>query len=525
MPLISLLPDVVIDQIAAGEVLENPASAVKELIENALDAQAQDIRVEIEGGGLLRLLVEDDGCGMDSADAALSLRRHATSKIHAVEDLQKLETMGFRGEALAALASVSKLEIKTSNGKQGTKIVSQGGEITQIEVCARNKGTTIEAKDLFFNTPARLKFQKASSSCAAAVLKSVETIAIAHPRVRFALYSNGKVTFQSHPTDWKKRAEEILGTFAHEVSVSGLQGLLGRPEEGKLNRSGQLLFVNRRPIFSPLVARAVKQGFGTRMEERLLPSFLLFMEIPSDAVDVNVHPQKREVRFRDESKVFTWVRNAVEKALEAQPAPPPSFPWDFTPLLSQEEPFSFIANDAPAQLHTPYFSFSKRSKPLALLGKFLLVEQPEGWTLLDVKGAEARLLFEAMQTPKPDVQPLLCPFEWALSPTDVPEEFINLLKNISIEARVIGKKNLAIDALPTGLEISDLPLFLRELSSERKLAAAITKTCLASRRPISFEAASRIWSELEKCENKNYDPLGRKIQIPVTETFLKELFR
>ncbi|HEY4255313.1 MAG TPA: DNA mismatch repair endonuclease MutL, partial [Chlamydiales bacterium] len=400
MPLISVLPEIVIDQIAAGEVLENPASAIKELLENALDAQAREIRVEIDGGGLQRLFVEDDGCGMDPADAALSIKRHATSKIRAAHDLQKLETMGFRGEALAAIASVSRLEIKTSNGDQATRVIVQGGEVAQIEVCARNKGTTIEAKNLFFNTPARLKFQKSTAACAAAVLKCVETVALAHPKVRFALYSNGKQTFHSHPTDWKKRAEEILGSFAHEVHAAGLRGLLGRPEEGKINRSGQFLFVNKRPIFSPLVSRAVKQGFGTRMEERLLPSFLLFLELPSDAVDVNVHPQKREVRFRDESKVFSWVQHAVEKALEIKSTPLPPLPWEFTPS-SQAEPFSFIANDAPVSMHAPSFSFSKRAKPLALLGQFLLLEESEGWILLDLRGAEARLLFEAMQSPKP----------------------------------------------------------------------------------------------------------------------------
>ncbi len=526
MPVISVLPNHVIDQIAAGEVLENPASAVKELVENALDAQAQDIRVAIEGGGLHRLVVEDDGCGMDAADAVLCLQRHATSKIGTVDDLQTLHTMGFRGEALAAIASVSKLELKTSTGREALCVTVEGGRIVQTVPCARNRGTTIEVRELFYNTPARLKFQKAAASSAAAVLKCVETLALAHPEVRFELHSNGKPTFRSHANAWKLRAEEILGPFAHEIDVVrgdfSLKGLLGRPEEGRPTRGGQTVFVNRRPIVSPLVSRAVKEGFGTRMEERLWPVCLLYLELPADAVDVNVHPQKREVRFRNEAQVFAFVRNAVEQALgEKQPSLPP-LPWDFTPSQKSYAPsFLLEENGSPVAstfpLHIP-------SQPKTLLGDYLLLGHGP-WTLVDLRGAAARIVFESMQKPTVAVQQLLCPFEWTLGPADEPEKLVEQLKALSIEARVIGKRVVAVDAIPSALDVADMPVFTQELSAERPLAATVTKTCRASKRPISLEHASMLWDKLQQCSDQTYDPLGKKIQVSVTTQQLHEFFR
>ena len=521
--MISVLPNDVIDQSAAGEVLENPASAVKELVENSLDAGAREIRVEIEGGGLTRLRVEDDGCGMSAVDATVCLQRHATSKIRKTADLQTLHTMGFRGEALAAIASVSKLELRTSSGREAVTLTVQGGHITHKGPCARNRGTTVEVHELFYNTPARLKFQKAAAPCAAAVLKCVETLALAHPEVRFELLSNGKPTFRSHADTWKLRAEEILGPFAHELDVSAdglkLHGLLGRPEEGRLNRGGQTIFVNRRPILSPLVSRAVKEGFGTRMEDRLWPVCLLYLELPADAVDVNVHPQKREVRFRDEGRVFSFVRSAVQQALEkTQPSLAP-LPWDFVSIPQSSTP-SFVLQETSAQ---PVL-FHTLVQPKTLLGDYLLLGN-DPWTLVDLRGAAARVMFESMEKPGVVVQPLLCPFEWALGPADEPEALAERLKPLGIEARAIGKRAIAVDAIPSELDVSDLGVFLREYGSERKLAAVVTQTCRASRRKIGFEHACMLWDKLQQCADQTYDPLGKKIQVSVTAQQLQEFFR
>jgi len=498
MSKIALLPDFVIDQIAAGEVLENPASAVKELIENSIDAGATEIRIEIEGGGLQRIFIEDDGCGMNREDAILCLRRHATSKIRSAEDLERLRTMGFRGEALAALASVSKLELKTSDGTEATRIADR------IESTARNRGTTVDAKSLFYNAPARLKFQKAASSCAAAILKVVQTISLSHSEIHFRLFSNGKMTFNADAKDWRARAEEILGSFAHEVK--GIRGLLGRPEEAKLNRSGQIVFVNRRPIFSPLIAKAVKEGYGTRMAESLFPVFILFLEVSSDSVDVNVHPQKREVRFREEGKVFAQVRDAVAASFQKQPFQP--LPWEFTSVPYVAMQPTFVLEDAPMPL-----PMEIPASPKAVLGGFLLLE----WKCVDLKGAEARILFEEMKKHKPAMQPLLIPLQ-----VTGDEELVGELQILGFEARVVGKRQVAIDAVPVGMERAEE--FVRLFSAERKLAAALTRTIRARTKKYTFEEACLIWRRLQLCQDPGYDPLGRKVVIEMSEKELSEMF-
>lgn len=529
MPKIALLSDFVADQIAAGEVVEHPAAAVKELLENAIDAGASEISIEIEGGGLQRIAIEDDGCGMGREDATLCLKRHATSKIRSTEDLQNLLTMGFRGEALAALASVSMLELKTFDGAQATHISAQGGVIAKAQECARNRGTTIEARSLFFNAPARLKFQKSASACAAAVLKTVQTIALAHPEIRFFLRSNGKLTFQADQKPWKERAQEVLGSFAHEVewavSPLSIRGLIGRPEEGKANRSGQMLFVNRRPIFSPLIAKAVKEGFGTRLQESLYPTFLLFLELPADSIDVNVHPQKKEIRFREEGRVYAFVREAVSRAFGAAPEISP-MPWEFQPPIypalssfsAEYTPSTFVFQEAPLPIQM-------EKTPKALLGDYLLVEG-DGWLFIDLKGAKARILFEELKKPHPVVQPLIWPLEIEVAPNESVEEMVNLLQEARIEARTTGKRTLSVDALPEGIEPGNISEFVRQLAAEkgsRRLAAALTKACRVSSR-FSFEEAVLIWRRLSSCGDREYDPLGKKIAARITEDQIAEFF-
>ncbi|HEX2583210.1 MAG TPA: DNA mismatch repair endonuclease MutL [Chlamydiales bacterium] len=524
---INVLPDFVIDQIAAGEVLENPASAVKELAENSLDAGCREIRIEIEGGGLQRILIEDDGCGMSSIDAALCLRRHATSKIRSAGELETLVTMGFRGEALAALASVSHLTLKTSDGNESTKIVASAGVISSREVCARNRGTSIEARNLFFNAPARLKFQKSPASCAAAVLKVVETLSLSHSEVHFSLYSNGKLSFEANAKGWKERVEEVRGPFAHCLAFSeagfSLKGLLSRPGEGKATRSGQTLFVNRRPIVSPFIAKAVKEGYGTRMVEALFPSFVLFLEVPPEGVDVNVHPQKKEVRFRDEGKLFSFLRKAVASLFESEVPEIAPLPWEFThalpPSFAEREGFPLLCGFS----EEPFLPLKLPIRPLALLGNYLLLDDREekGWTLLDLPGAEARILFEAMEREKPPAQALMWPLEMEL---DSPEQTAELLRPLGIESRTLGKRLLAIDALPLGMKESLAVEFIRLYRSDRKLAASLSRVCRGRSRKFTIEEGAMIWDQLQSCKDRVYDPLGKRIVSPVSEEELAKRF-
>lgn len=527
MASITLLPDSVINQIAAGEVLENPASAVKELVENAIDAGASEIRIEIERGGFEKILIEDNGIGMNRVDAKMCLERHATSKIKQANDLERLATLGFRGEAMAAIASVSKLVLKTSDGILGTELELEGGALRLETVCARNRGTTLEVKDLFFNTPARLKFQKSASSSRAAIVKMVETISLAYPEISFTLSVGGEVIFRCRQETRAERAANVLGPFAHEVQRSkgevSIEGFLASPEEGASSRRGQILFINQRPIISPLISKAVKEGFGTRMQEGLFPRFLLFLTLSPASVDVNVHPQKREVRFREEGFLFQLVREAVHQALGSSAVAPPqaSYPWEFTSPITQ--PFSFIAEETHVK---PLYMNSALSLPLtpptavpiAVLGDFLLVEEAPSWFLLDLPGAAARISFEGMKQKAPSLQALLIPLEIELPPGESAEDLAQELQTLGMEARCLRGRILALDAIPSTMEMGQATSFVLNFSqdtSERGLAAAVTKSCRLSKQKRNLEEASYLWRRLATCQDSLYDPLGRKLKAPI----------
>lgn len=510
---IALLPDFLIDQIKAGEVLENPASAVKELVENAIDAKATEILVFIEGGGLQKIEVQDNGSGMDVEDLKLCVLRHATSKICSLEDLSKIYTKGFRGEALAAISSVSKIEIDTSTGNQAWRFVDG-----KVEPCARRKGTTIQVRSLFQNTPARLKFQKSPSSSAAAILKMIETISLAHPEIRFELCSNGKNVLKILPKGWKERANEVIGPL--ELSIKKIRGLIGRPEDGKHNRSSQYLFVNGRPVVSGLVSKAVKDGFGTRMEEKLFPAFLLFLEIPPEELDINVHPQKKEVRFLEEGKVYSMVKNAVIEAFEDRAPAFGSMPWDEykTPLPPA---FSFAEKQDPLFSQEPLsFSIEYPWRPIAQMDDFLLIEM-DGWQLIDLRGALARILFEESQKKEILSEPLLMPFY--LEVID-PEETSDRLAKIGIEARAISKKEIGIFSVLCGMEVADVERLILELSQEREIARALTKSLRSSKKIFSMEEAKAIWQRLQKCKDSQFDPLGKNILAKLTKEDLRRFF-
>jgi DNA mismatch repair protein MutL len=319
-----------------------------------------------------------------------------------------------------------------------------------------------------------------------------------------------------------------------------IRGLLGRPEEGKATRSGQTLFINRRPIFSPLIAKAVKEGFGTRMQESLFPTFLLFLELPPEWVDVNVHPQKREVRFREESRIYQMVRSAVFQAFEGIREIAP-LPWEIQRDPIAERPELFITGYAPTadwllplpSQPVPSFrledtpqplNLEKFSTPLALLGDFLLMQVDQAWQLVDLRGAEARIVFEEMETPSPTMQPLLWPIEY--ESTD-PEELVELLKGANIEARVTGKRMIAIDATVPNMTSAHVAEFVKHMvapGKERRVAAALTKTYRMARRHYSMAEACLLWEKLSRCKDTTYDPLGKKIVTALTKEHLNGMF-
>lgn len=498
------LPEDVINQIAAGEVVENPASIMKELIENSLDAQSTSIRVVIEKGGFEYLKIEDDGVGMSPEDALLSVERHATSKIRSIEDLNELTTMGFRGEALASIASVSEFSMKTSDGKEGTWISLSGGRFQKRVVCARNQGTTIEVSSLFFNVPARKKFQKSVASSVTQMRRLIETISLAHPSVSFSFQVDGMEVFKVEEQTQEERIQAVLGPFDHRSEGRSVFGFFKGPQEAKTHRRDQFIFVNLRPVVSPLISKAVKIGYGTRLSETMHPAFTLFINLDPKEVDVNVHPQKREVRFSDDSRIFREVEKCVEKAFfQEMPLQKPIF-------FQDSDPFRMHYDFVPSQVleeekNTLPFLLNERA--LFVMDGYLFLEK-EDLLLVDLRGAKSRILYEEMKKSSQEKQTLLFPLEVEIQEDANLEE----IQALGIECRWIGRKKIAVDALPILMDVAQFPLFLSSWEEEKqRLERASVRFCRQLKRGFSLEEGMLLWRRLQTCQDSLYDPMGRKI--------------
>ncbi|HEX4953144.1 MAG TPA: DNA mismatch repair endonuclease MutL [Thermoanaerobaculia bacterium] len=492
MATIHHLPDRLISQIAAGEVVERPSSVVKELVENSLDAGAGEVRVELEAGGRQRILVADDGGGMDRDDALLAFDRHATSKIASFDDLESVGTLGFRGEALAAIAAVSRVELTTARESgDGTRVRIEGGRIRSAEPAARARGTTIEVASLFWNVPARRKFLKAPATELRRALEVVEGYALARPEVRFSLLSEGRALLETlpagaDPEGARRRIGQIFGTaFAEQLAALPLRvgtegerisGFVGRPETARGKRL--FVFVNRRLLKDRNLLSAFYRAVREEWRSEDFPALFLFLDVPPEEVDVNVHPQKAEVRFRDSrlvDRVGEVLRAGLSLARGEEPAPlrsprgGPSMPfawqglggweprrqeqgdvWEVReapgPVYGEEaaDPFAPVSSPAPADsrmpmgrlataalapLERPMVPLSGRSgevRPFRLLGQYkgtlILVEGPDGLYLVDQHVAHERILYERLRrelaSAKPASQRLLSPVLLDLAPAE-----------------------------------------------------------------------------------------------------------
>src|SRR5881398_487978 len=325
MSRIRLLPETVASQVAAGEVIERPASVIKELVENSLDAGARKIDIFVRRGGISYVRVIDDGCGMDRDDALLSLERHATSKIRSVADLQTIGTLGFRGEALPSIASVSRFRLTTREPMAiaGTEIIVNGGKIDVVRDAGEAPGTQVEVRSLFYNLPARRKFLRSENTESRNVEHQIHLQAIGHPRIAFTLLRDDRLVFQlPETTTLSDRIRDLYGPELLErlIQVNGnasakvqISGLIGQAGLSRQTRAQQLIFVNGRAIESGLITAAIREGYHTALMKGQYPVTFLFLDLDPGAVDVNVHPTKREVRFRD----VTGVREAIVHCLQA----------------------------------------------------------------------------------------------------------------------------------------------------------------------------------------------------------------
>lgn len=332
MPLIHILDEVTASQIAAGEVVERPVNAVKELVENAVDAGSHAVEVEIADGGMSYLRVTDDGCGMSEEDAKLSIVRHATSKIESVDNIYHIASLGFRGEALASISSVSKMTIttRTQEAVEGTEVKVEGGQVQSVGPVGAPEGTTVEAADLFYNVPARKKFMKSERTESSRINQMLGKMAMADPDIAFRLINNGRTVIE---TPGNGRLLDVISALygvetagemlevSEESGEAMLEGYISKPSLLKSSRQQQTILVNRRIVDNAIVSKAVDNAYHSLLPRNGYPIFVLHIHVPPETVDVNVHPQKREIKFEDEQMIFRLVYHAVLKTLTTQTAP------------------------------------------------------------------------------------------------------------------------------------------------------------------------------------------------------------
>jgi DNA mismatch repair protein MutL len=517
------LPDELVSQIAAGEVVERPASVVRELVDNALDAGARELAVRLVGGGIRAVLVEDDGAGIAPDELALALRRHATSKIASLHDLESVATMGFRGEALAAIASVAELALvsRTADAARATRLEARTGELTPA---ARGPGTSVEVRELFFSTPARRKFLKSEATELAHCLEAVRRHALVRPDVGFAVWHEGKLVRQWRRAAPEQRLQEVLEdefiaasrALELDLGVLHIRGRAGLPEAARARADQQYVYVNGRFVRDKLIAHGVRSAYEDVLHGGRQPAYVLFIDIAPERVDVNVHPTKIEVRFRDAREVHQAVRRAVETALgtsrageavadgaaaplHAAPANPA--PWrpfagaqaslglaQAALLYAQEPPAPWRATAAASSLAPaatplapdgadPALPHDAEDWPLGraiaqLAGIYVLAENRQGLVIVDMHAAHERIVYERLKASLGaaaiEAQPLLIPATFAATPAEIATAELQAenLRRLGLDMAPLSPGVLAVRARPAALADGDVVELARSVLAE-----------------------------------------------------------
>jgi DNA mismatch repair protein MutL len=590
---IAQLPPDLANQIAAGEVVERPASVVKELVENALDAGARRLAIHVELGGKKQIRVEDDGEGMEPADARLAVERHATSKIRHASDLGAIRTLGFRGEALPSIASVSHFVLRTrARGQQtGTELRINGGALASVREAAAAEGTMVEVNDLFYNLPARRKFLKSDAAESAHVSRIVTQLALAYPEVGFALTSGGRTLFRCPPAaSLRDRLYQIYGERDDLVEVRrstaglGLSGYVAAlTEQSAPIRGVQHLFVNRRIVKDRTITHAIVDAYSVASIKERSPEVHLFLDIAPEAVDVNVHPTKAEVRFRDQSLVHEVVRRALMEALGQTSAPQlqltpetagpiapaavaipgilagGAFPSRWLPASAPGQPDGRTAqagggaavalSDTQRGPSRPDADVHGAVRPLIPLGQFrdtfIVAMDDEGIAIVDQHVAHERVLFERVMERLTagtlESQRLLVPIVLELAPAAC-ETLIGRtaeLQRLGFEIEPFGQKAVNVSAVPALLQASDSAKTLQALADDlerldagadlqqalKRLAA--TTACHAAVKanyPLTYEKMMHILEELRATAYSSVCPHGRPVMLRLTRREIEKNF-
>jgi DNA mismatch repair protein MutL len=598
MSRIRLLPETVASQVAAGEVVERPASVVKELIENSIDAGARKIDILIKRGGISLMRVIDDGCGMDRDDALLSLERHATSKIRSVSDLESVGTLGFRGEALPSIASVSRFRLTTRerHAVAGTEIVVNGGKIDIVRDGGEAPGTQVEVRSLFYNVPARRKFLRAENTESRNIEHQLHLQAIGHANVAFTFARDERVVFQlPATTSLSDRIRDLYGNdlLTQLLPINGadssqikIGGLIGQAGLSRQSRAQQLVFVNGRAIDSPIITSAIREGYHTALMKGQFAVTFLFVQVDPASVDVNVHPAKREVRFRDPNGVREAIVRAIQETLArgradwqekfrapvresggpravasqneglggSPPCDLPQFETEFG--LRGERSVEFERAPTPATEVIPRdrFEVERNFKPRApqqfqiigVLNKlYVLMENADGLVLVDQHAAHERILFEELRRRMEEQgvpsQKLLISQTFELSPRDADwiEQNMSILQKMGIGIENFGPNTFKIDSLPGFLTVTDGAQFIRKVIDDLKsasdrssplrlgedmIASTVCRHAVKANDPLRYLEVEKLIQDLLDCDLPYCCPHGRPTMIQISHAELEKKF-
>jgi len=581
MPIRVLSPNL-IDQIAAGEVIERPASVVKELIENAFDAGARRIDIDIERAGLALIRVRDDGCGMDAPDMALAIERHATSKIATLDDLEGIASFGFRGEALPSIGSVARLRLLSrcrdggQGNDQGNEIRVEGGVRAPLAPAAHPLGTSVEVRDLFYNVPARRRFVRSESTEFGHILRQVERLALSEPGIALRLRHNGREILELPAADersaFEQRVDRIVGaefrSQALAIDDSGgalkLSGWLGLPTAARAQADRQFWFVNARAVRDRVLANAVRLGYRDVLYHGRHPTYLLYLRLDPRQVDVNAHPTKLELRFRDSRAVHDRVFRSVERALAGtRPAPPPAFSPQQPPLL----PASAALDLDAGGLHGASADYLARSglsvaqalaaaepqtlqQPLGIAiaqlhGLYILAQSPEGLILVDTHAAHERVLYEQLKAQyhagTPASQLLLEPLSVAAGEHEIEALLAESAEfdRVGFQIERHGPERLAVRRVPALLARSDIAALIaqlgRELTGEagshhldgaanRILGSMACRAAIRGQRALSLGEMDALLRQMEHTERASQCNHGRPTWMRLSLQEIDQLF-
>ena len=583
MDIIQLLPENIANQIAAGEVIQRPASAVKEMLENALDSGATHIQIFIKDAGKSLIQVVDNGCGMSETDAIMSFERHSTSKIRKAEDLFNIKTMGFRGEAMASMAAISHIELNTklTNNELGTKIVIEGSEVKNQESCACSNGTSIKIKNLFFNVPARRNFLKSDKVENKHIVEQFTRVALANPEISWNLDIDGKQIFRLESSNFRQRIVNIIGTktneklvpVSEETNLVNISGFVGKPEFAKRTRGEQYFFVNGRFIKDYYLNHAVTKAFTDLIAENYHPSYFLNLEINPNLIDINIHPTKTEIKFEDEKSIYAILRSAVKKSLGQYNIAPtldfntePSFEIPIrnnTEVVSEPKirvntnynPFDNEIENTESFSQTIYqkdfeeniqseisLSGSKYSNYSQLNNQFIVCHSKEGIIMVHQQRAHQRILYEYFKqnnSVKQDSQKLI--FSQKISVTkkesstilDMQED----LQNIGFEIEVLDE-SLEITAVPTHCTEENLQVLFEDILKDNEIAQKDLKEKIRSKlsktiaKSLSIKTGQKLTEKemnllvanLMNCEIPSVSPYGLSTYFNITTMEINKKF-